>query len=330
MNPAPGSCQKQCYYQYRGDAQKANCNSATQCTWNDATVSCKNRCDYVKTVYTDVKEQQGACKADALCFWKADTNTCTDKCNNKYGKDSVGCDADSLCMWDRTNAQCKETCTAIDKTTCDAETTMCVYRVGSPQPCNKKCQYRYKDKYTCDGDRECMWDASGVCKESCAVKANTDCNSDSMCEVRQSTCVKKCEIMNNTGCGLDSACEIINNTCYKRCDLRFTDPKLCNADPVCMWDGTSLCKKTCAVLSTAQCSKDSQCEANAPTCDKICQFRYTAQDDCNLDYKCMWDVDLKKCSKNCAEFSSKIDCRHSNCEWHNNTCQQTCFYRNKD
>ena len=76
---------------------------------------------------------------------------------------------------------------------------MCVWR-SAADVCDKNCKWRYVDKYSCDGDGECMWDASisggGQCKGSCGmIFDQSKCDADVMCQwdTNVNKCLRRCD-----------------------------------------------------------------------------------------------------------------------------------------
>eukprot|EP00658_Telonema_sp_P-2_P040845 TRINITY_DN2920_c0_g1_i15.p2 TRINITY_DN2920_c0_g1~~TRINITY_DN2920_c0_g1_i15.p2 ORF type:complete len:173 (-),score=54.06 TRINITY_DN2920_c0_g1_i15:31-549(-) len=117
----------------------------------------------------------------------------------------------------------------------------------------------------------------------------------------------------------------------------------------CSWDTTAnKCMKGCEVRSQTDCASWTQCEYNPSLskCNRKCGFKYGAQQTCDGDSLCMWDVTSGDgvCVRNCglfvlAEYSGKTTsdvatmCSSASmCVWDADTattgiCKKKCMYR---
>ena len=319
------TCAQKCELEYT--SEKDCQNDPARCMWNPILGMCKQTC----TLKTSAKD----CSAQTVCAFL--NNTCKKDCKYRGATNNDTCKPLDECMWDNSKTSCENDCTRlsldqcvsqskcrVDGTTCKrqcssrglgectADPTCTVgANINGTLICKQKCEFRYSNYPSCEGDKECMWDAG------------------------KATCVRDCTLVSVPNClSSSSQCQVDGSTCTRRCQYRTIDPATCDASLACQWDrNKKICNRLCDLYkSVSECNVDGMCEWFQGTCQKQCSYRYvnavsgqTNQTKCDADTDCKYDQYSAACRNTCSKYNTTAVCNADPyCDWTLNTCTQKC------
>ncbi|MFO0336778.1 MAG: hypothetical protein ACK53C_17520, partial [Pseudomonadota bacterium] len=323
----------------------ASCSAAAGCVINDLG-NCVRDCGGLG---------MSACQELSACLWSAASSTCQSSCKESFAKRPTECATSANCQWDASTGSCGTACTLLNGTLDCAQQGVCML---VRQTCKTTCAVAYSTAAACQGDKDCLWDATRQeCRRTCtSINDATACQSNDDCKwVGQlQTCRRACELLSQADCQANTECQVQpDGTCMPTYAYRYAVRESCNNDPDCEWFtkaggcGTRLC----LTPSQVACVADARCQWNetlfmcvhapcqwgdAVTCAlyRECEW-FTGNQTCigkicpnlprfqcnNRSGWCQYNTTTQTCDKQCRMYGAKDECQAARCDW---TFQGTC------